>query len=467
MIRPLFFTLLLSCFSFILQAQQLNAMFNFAQFQTEEQSFLETYISIDAYSIKHLPVNEKYQGAVEISLLFEQRGHVVYVDKYLLNSPEVSDTNKLNFKFIDQQRISLLEGDYDFSLSIKDVNRSEKALTHQQTISIQRKKQIGFSSIELISEIQATSTENILSKSGYDLIPAVSHFYPTELNELNYYAELYQGGDKRYVLQSYIENSDNNSLLSSFVKTRVIEGTNTLPILDGFNIQNLPSGNYSLILEVKDEEQQTLSKQSTAFVRMNQNISPEIIDQYQIAKTFISDVNNPDTLKKYLSYLYPIQTPREDIFIKNQMEYDNVELMQKFFYGFWKNRSPLNPELAWNNYKSLVAAVNKTFSNGQFKGYLTDRGRVYLQYGPPNTRNKEYLSNTQKPFEVWHYHSIGQQRDCSFVFTNRNLGNNMDLVLSNVDGENTNFEWLMRFGEEMNDPNFDLNSPLDYFVNPR
>ena len=149
------------------------------------------------------------------------------------------------------------------------------------------------------------------------------------------------------------------------------------------------------------------------------------------------------------------------------MELDNVELMQKFFYGFWKNRNPLNPELAWNNYKRLIASVNKSFSNGQFKGYLTDRGRVYLQYGPPNTRNKEYLSNTQKPFEVWHYYSIANQRDCSFVFTHRSLGNNMDLVLSNVDGENTNFEWLMRFGKEMNDPQFDLNSPLDYFVNPR
>ena len=43
----------------------------------------------------------------------------------------------------------------------------------------------------------------------------------------------------------------------------------------------------------------------------------------------------------------------------------------------------------------------------------------------------------------------------------------MDLVLSNVEGENTNFEWLMRFSDEMNDPHFDLNSPLDYFVNPK
>lgn len=467
MIRPFFFTLLLSCFSPILQAQQLSAMFNYAQFQTEEQAFLETYISIDAYSIQYTSTNETYQAAVEISLLFEQRGHPIYADKYLLNSPEVADTNELNFKFIDQQRIPLLDGEYDFSLSIKDINRSQKALTHQQKISIRKEQQLGFSNIELISEYTPTTTENILSKSGYDMVPTVSNYYPTALNKLNYYAELYHTKEQRYVLQSYIENADNNNTLPSFVKTRLINADNTHPILDGFNIRNLPSGNYSLILEIKNDKQETLCKQSADFIRMNQNISAEIIDQYLIAKTFISNITNADTLKKYLSYLYPIQTPREDIFIKNQMEFDNVELMQKFFYGFWKNRNPLNPELAWSNYKQLVVAVNKSFSNGQFKGYLTDRGRVYLQYGPPNTRNKEYLSNTQKPFEVWHYYSIGQQRNCSFIFTNRNLGNNMDLVLSNVDGENTNFEWLMRFGEEMNDPQFDLNSPLDYFVNPR
>jgi hypothetical protein len=43
----------------------------------------------------------------------------------------------------------------------------------------------------------------------------------------------------------------------------------------------------------------------------------------------------------------------------------------------------------------------------------------------------------------------------------------MDLVLSNVEGETSDKEWLMRFGEFMNQSNFDFKSPMDYFTNPQ
>ena len=43
----------------------------------------------------------------------------------------------------------------------------------------------------------------------------------------------------------------------------------------------------------------------------------------------------------------------------------------------------------------------------------------------------------------------------------------MSLVLSNVEGELTDTEWLMRFGESLNQPNFDPQSPIDYFINPQ
>ena len=48
----------------------------------------------------------------------------------------------------------------------------------------------------------------------------------------------------------------------------------------------------------------------------------------------------------------------------------------------------------------------------------------------------EQLTNTplvSEQFEVWHYYKIDNQSDCRFVFGHK--GTDMDLVLSNVEGE--------------------------------
>ena len=68
---------------------------------------------------------------------------------------------------------------------------------------------------------------------------------------------------------------------------------------------------------------------------------------------------------------------------------------------------------------------------------------------------------------MWHYYKIDYQSDCRFVFSGENRGTDMSLVLSNVDGEVTDAEWLMRFGESLNPTNFDPQSPIDYFINPQ
>ena len=42
----------------------------------------------------------------------------------------------------------------------------------------------------------------------------------------------------------------------------------------------------------------------------------------------------------------------------------------------------------------------------------------------------------------------------------------MKIVLSNVKGETSDNEWLMRFGENY-DKEIDFQSPMDYFLNPQ
>jgi hypothetical protein len=72
-------------------------------------------------------------------------------------------------------------------------------------------------------------------------------------------------------------------------------------------------------------------------------------------------------------------------------------------------------------------------------GWSTDRGRVYMVYGPWEVRDDIQAPRTGNPFEVWYYHSI--QEGIYFVFEDSRGNGDYRLVHSNGDGERFNSEW--------------------------
>ena len=76
------------------------------------------------------------------------------------------------------------------------------------------------------------------------------------------------------------------------------------------------------------------------------------------------------------------------------------------------------------------------------KGYVSDRGRVYLQYGAPDNTVRSVFSNDTYPYEIWHYYVLGNQRDKRFVFYNPELtGNDFFLLHSDAKGEIYTVNW--------------------------
>lgn len=112
---------------------------------------------------------------------------------------------------------------------------------------------------------------------------------------------------------------------------------------------------------------------------------------------------------------------------------------EQFIEAFWQRRNPDpgNPE---NEYKEefyrRIAYANEHYASG-IPGWRTDRGRIYIMYGPPDEQDNHdsggtYIANpnelpytgpdsqemTTYPFEVWHYHyipGIGENVRLEFV----------------------------------------------------
>lgn len=456
MIKRLCF--LLFVLPFASQASGIQAFLSYATFNSPANGpYVETYISVIGNSLKYVKnENGKYQGTVEIAMLFKREGLILQAKKYNLLSPELTDSSAVKVNFIDQQRLSLLNGNYELEISVSDKNIPEAPFNSTQRINVDfSEKELRLSDIQLIESYTKSSSQNILSKSGYDLVPYVSNFYPENLSKIGFYAELYNakkslGENEPFIINYFIRSNETSAIMSNFRSFSKQKAESVNIVLSEFPIEDLPSGNYNLVIEVRDKANKLLSSKQVFFQRKNLKalVNMDDLAAINMAGSFVEPIVNMDTIAEYIRCLRPISTESEKVFSENQLKLADIQLMKQYFLNFWKKRDPVSPEQAWLNYYKDVKLVNQSFTCGKTKGYNTDRGRVYLQYGSPDQRAERPVDVGCFPYEIWQYYKLASksegitQANKSLIFYSPHYtGCDFKLLHSNAIGELQERQW--------------------------
>lgn len=428
--------------------------------------YVETYISVMGYSLQFVKTsNGKFQGAVDISVAFKLNGEIKSAQKYSLSSPETADTTAGFPNFLDQQRYPLPNGNYEMELTIADKNKpSDRGFTTKLPIKVDFLPNVmGVSTIQLLESFVKSTSPSVLTKSGFDLTPYVSNYYPENATRLKFYAEMYGakkvlGDSARMIVSHYIESYETKEKLSNFSGFSKQNANDVNILLSEFNIETLPSGNYNLVLEVRDKENKIQAQEKTFFQRTNKPVALNFDDikAVSLANTFVTVYKNADSLSYYIKTIRPISNSSEVQFAENQLKGKDLELMQQYFYSFWKARNSSLPEQAWLEYYKEVQKVNKEYGTFGRKGFDTDRGRVFLQYGAPDQRGKYEQEPNSYPYEIWEYYTLvdksqivtnpnNRQSNKKFVFMNSDLvTNNFNLIHSEARGEIYNTRWKLQ-----------------------
>ena len=134
--------------------------------------------------------------------------------------------------------------------------------------------------------------------------------------------------------------------------------------------------------------------------------------------------------KKWLSEEVPYIISYEERAAFRKLSTDDER--EQFIEQFWERRNP-NPGNLENEFKEeyyrRIAYANERFASG-FPGWKTDRGRIYIMYGPADEVEShsggQYVRNNEEgggvtsayPFEKWRYRyidGIGQDIILEFV----------------------------------------------------
>jgi GWxTD domain-containing protein len=454
--------LLLAIFLPNIFLSQISAYFDSNIFNTpQNQPFVETHLTIVGKSLVAKDEGGFFQNSANIALvIYKDTGTIpVKINKYNLHSPAFA-TPTTAPTFIDNQRYSLPNGTYRLELTLADNhNPALKPLVIKQTVKIKfDDKTIQSSDVQALESFKKTSLTTPLTKSGYELVPYSVNYYPETSNQLAFYMETYNtdktlGANRPMVYHYYLELADKLIPLSTYGSFKKQLTSSINPLLAKIDITKLGTGNYNLVVELRDSANIMHVKQKYFFQRLNRNVDIAALQVYSENKTvadYFGACNNVDTLKMFVECLWPIAGTTDKERIINQSIKKDPILMKNFVIDFWQRRAAdtANPLKLWAAYYQNVQKVMALFKCGKQKGYYTDRGRVFLQYGPPSQRAVQLVENNTFPYEIWQYYSTVDavngftSTNRKFVFVNKMLGDDcFMLVHSDMRGEINNPRW--------------------------
>lgn len=459
----------------------LGMRISYAEYMTsDQQPYVEFYFAVDGNT---LAVEKKdaqtYNGGVEVVMKFYQDSTFIKADKFRILSPDFTDTLLFTGIYLHQERYLLPRGTYTVYLELFDIHKTEKIIKLDQKVEVHLGgNEASISSILLLDRYEKAKEESRFAKSGYDLYPIVDagfYYFTENMNKISFYSEVYNlnnvlGQDSAYALKQYIENSDNQkeSFKHSSIKKKNAKGVQ--PILSSFDIKDLASGKYNLVIEVLNNKLETVVSKKVAFYRSNPSLKilAEDIMLADITQTFVFGINDFDTLNKFINYLFPISDERAQMFQRNLIKERDLNKMQSYFFAFWSAINPDNPEEQWRKYHKNVRIANKLYHTRLYKGYRSQRGRIFLLYGEPSLVEKSPYETGAVPWQAWQYNTLTSpyndvvQTNKVFVFAEFDLStNDYELIHSDAYGELSNRRWQFAVTKGKFGPgsNVDQNNP--------
>ena len=411
--------------------------------------YVENAIAFECRTATYKEVEPgKFTAKVEITTVF-RKGEETTFSKVALESPAVTDTSNLTGAFIGQQRFSLPNGEYQMSLIVTDMN-SGVALPEQVTTVVVDfpENTPAVSDILLYDSYTKAVTPSECTKSGYDFLPRVYPYYGPKDEKLNFYVELYNSDklydDGKFLVNYYIETYESSTMMQKYFYRKSFNVGKASVLMNSIDIKDLPSGNYYLVVEMRDRNNEQICFNSWFFQRSNPSVGydMESLAGVNIANTFVSEITHVDTLRKFISYLDPICSDNERDYSVNLVKTNDVKTMQQFLLNFWSSRSPANPKQAFQDYLAAVQRVNMSYKTTSTPGYRTDRGYVFLKYGQPDQIVQSPNEPGAYPYEIWHYYVVANQRNRRFVFMSKDDStNDYQLIHSDMIGEVKNPAW--------------------------
>ena len=318
--------------------------------------------------------------------------------QYAINS--FSEAVKTEPSFIEQFGMFIPSGVSDYTV---EVLSEEKRGQETGTIEIKKDDYALMSDLLIASNISVDTAGGYFNKGGLKVIPRASKIFNDLYANIFAYYELYDLiPDSTTIRATYeLVNAEGKVVRRSAQQLEKIARTQSANF--GISVLSVKTGDYQFRVEVRDSAGGRLAQRSVP-VKIVRKVQTEVtfegLPYYEEIEYFVT----PDEYHRFQGF-----TPEgKSTYLKKLWRQINYPVIaQRFEYA------------------------DANFQQGSTPGHKTDRGRIYIKFGPPDEAQKTPIEiEESRPYEQWAYYN-----GIHFIFVDLRGTNEYTLVWTNARGE--------------------------------
>ncbi len=409
-------------------------------------ALVELHYSINRDGITFARDSAGWAGAADLTLTAKMGDSLAFGDRWLVPS-RFADTAgfRHGMNLVGVYSIQVRAGDYVLKLLARDrqVPLRRDSLGVRLPVVPPASDRVALSDIEFATTIKPGSKESPFYKNTLDVIPNVGGMY-NESQMCSIYLEAYNlllGDDRSDMTMktSVFDAVGKEIVTHERPRKRAAESA---VLVDQVAANRFKSGTYSLVVSLLDTTKRTLAQSSRKFYVFNPaaGVDSSLLSLASSLPMAVYSTMEEQELDRDFKW------SRYELSDAEAMQYKQltgIDVKRKFLSDIWRRRPPGAREV----YMARVQHTNENFGMLGREGYRTDRGRVYIVYGPPDDIERHPNESDTKPYEIWTYNNI--QGGVEFDFLQRIQGADYELVNSTHRDELHDANW-MNYAQQAN-----------------
>lgn len=389
--------------------------------------YFEVYYSFDVSGLSYSKEDSTYKSEALMNVWFKKSSNDSIVARQIWRIPfSVLDTSLLSTSrnYVDVYGFMLEPDIYRAYFVVSDMHNP--AVRDSQTVVLNVEalddSHIALSDVELSNSIMQIEhdSKNRFYKNTFEVKPHPSKVFGLYQPVLFYYLETYNivpSDSDKYYTRAVIKNSLGNEVISHEKAKRKANSSSVE--VGMMNISKLRSGSYIFSYSVTDSTDHTSYTSSKRIFIYNPSLPPDTLvtpTATGVESSEYATMTDAELDKMFEQSRY-VATGDE---ISRYKKLSGVSAKRKAVFDFWNSRDEdrITPQNETKQeYFRRVAYANQKYKTGFREGWRTDRGRVYITYGPPDDIERHANELDVKPYEIWFYNSI--QGGVQFIFGDR------------------------------------------------
>lgn len=390
----------------------------------ENRSYVEIYCGLNRDELGFVGSDTSdylFAGIYLSAVAYDEAGNAVdSASTYFLNRVQnIEESQKPGIQLFDLLGLHLDKGRYRvLCTAVDDVSKKTSQNTVVVEIPDYFRQELRCSDIQVAYDMQILNiddepaTNSRLIKQDRIIIPNPTRQFQAQVNEhiwvyielygLAYSGELKDDKSNKF-LTNYALKDLNGNIIHDFGGQAQDKPGESAVVVNCLELPSVPTGDYHLVFEVNDP--------ATGVKTLASNSISIIASELARKQYSIEDVE----MMRNIAYYYLSEAE------KMQIDKLTIEGKINFIQQFWRTRDD-DPSDAKNPvFEEAVRRFvycNEVFSTHSTKkdGWRTDRGRVYITYGPYNESETVEMEGKRYPYQKWTYYNLDGRR--IFVFVN-------------------------------------------------